>query len=37
MNFLSNFFLLSENYETLAHETDQAEPDEDTDSVNKQN
>ena len=31
--FLSNFLLLSENYETLAHEIDPAEPEEDTDSV----
>ena len=31
--FFSNFLLLSENYESLAHETDPAEPEEDTDSV----
>ena len=30
---LSNFLLLSENYESLAHEIDPAEPEEDTDSV----
>ena len=28
--FLSNFLLLSENYESLAHEIDPAEPGEDT-------
>ena len=32
-DFLSNFLLLTENYEPLAHETDPAEPKEDTDSV----
>ena len=32
-NFLSNFLLLSENYESLAHEIDPREPEEDTDSV----
>ena len=32
-NLLSNFLLLSENYESLAHETDPEEPEEDTDSV----
>ena len=31
--FLSNFLLLSENYESLTHEIDPAEPEEDTDSV----
>ena len=31
--FLSNFLLLSENYESLAHETDPAEPGKDTGSV----
>ena len=32
-NFLSNFLLLSENYESLDHEIDPAEPEEDTDLV----
>ena len=35
-NFLSNFLLLSENYESLAHEIDPAEPEEDTDSVKEE-
>ena len=32
-NLLSNFLLLSQNYESLGHEIDPAEPEEDTDSV----
>ena len=32
-NLLSNFLLLRKNYESLAHEIDPAEPEEDTDSV----